>query len=129
MNKSEGLNGITEEFIHKGAGSIEEDDIQRVLDRASDIINKIVDTNPLKRFYQDVKLLIALIRDYKDGAYRKTPRWVIAVIVFVLLYVLNPMDLIPNFIPVLGLIDDAAVMAMCLAMTEQDILKYQNWKR
>lgn len=33
-----------------------------------------------------------------------------------LLYVLSPLDLIPDFIPIIGYIDDAMVVAACLAL-------------
>ena len=128
MSKEKVLNGINEKFIKRGAADVEDDDIQKVMDRASDIKQKVIGSNLLKRFAEDVKLLIAMIKDYWKGVYRDIPWWVIAAVVFALLYLLNPIDLIPDIIPVLGLTDDAAVLALCLAMTEKDIHKYQNWK-
>lgn len=128
MNKEKVLRGINEGFIKKGAVDVEDDDVLKVMDRASDIKQKVIGSNLLKRFSNDVKLLLAMIKDYWNGVYRKMPWWVIAAVVFALLYVLNPIDLIPDIIPVLGLTDDAAVLALCLAMTEKDIHKYQNWK-
>ncbi len=128
MNKERVLSGIHEGFIKKGAADVEDDYIQKVMDRASDIRQKVIDSNLLKRFAKDVKLLIAMIKDYWNGVYREIPWWVIAAVVFSLLYILNPIDLIPDIIPVLGLTDDAAVLTLCLAMTEKDIHKYQNWK-
>ncbi len=128
MNKEKVLSGINEGFIKKGAVDVEDDDVQKVMDRASDIKQKVIDSNLLKKFSTDVKVLIAMIKDYWNGVYRKIPWWVIAAVVFALLYVLNPIDLIPDIIPVLGLTDDATVLALCLAITEKDIHKYQNWK-
>ena len=129
MNKEKVLSGINEGFIKRGAAEVEDDDVQKVMDRASDIKNKVIDSILLKRFSEDVKILIAMIKDYWNDVYREIPWWVIASVVFALLYVLNPIDLIPDVIPILGLTDDAAVLALCLAMTEKDILKYQNWKK
>lgn len=42
MNKRKALNGVTKEFIHKRANGIEENNIQQVMDRASDIKNKVI---------------------------------------------------------------------------------------
>ncbi len=128
MDKEKVLSGINRGFIKRGAVEVEDDDIQKIMNRASDIRQKVIDSTLLKRFAKDVKLLIAMIKDYWNGVYRKIPWWVVAAIVFALLYVLNPIDLIPDIIPVFGLTDDAAVLALCLSMTEQDIHKYQNWK-
>jgi uncharacterized membrane protein YkvA (DUF1232 family) len=128
MDKEKVLSSINEGFIKRGAADVKDGDVQKVMDRASDIRHKVIDSNLLKRFAKDVTLLIAMIKDYWNGIYRKMPWWVIAAVVFALLYVLNPIDLIPDIIPVLGLTDDAAVLALCLAMTEKDIHKYQIWK-
>ena len=122
------LKSINVEFINKGAAYIKDDDVEKVVHSARDIKYKVINSDMLQRFYEDVKMLIAMIRDYWNGVYCKIPWWVIAAVVFALLYVLNPFDLIPDILPVLGLADDTAVLAICLAMTEKDILEYQNWK-
>jgi len=51
---------------------------------------------------------------------KKIPFRTIAAIVAGLLYVLNLLDLIPDFIPLVGQIDDAAVIAACLLMVRQE---------
>lgn len=40
----------------------------------------------------------------------RTPWWVRALILFVVGYALSPIDLIPDFIPVLGLVDDLILL-------------------
>ena len=40
----------------------------------------------------------------------RTPWWVKALIAFVVGYALSPIDLIPDFIPVLGLVDDLILL-------------------
>jgi len=122
------LGGIDKDFIRKGSATVNSEDVKKVLDQANEITDKVVKSGPLQRFLKDVALLISMVRDYWSGAYREIPWWVIAAVVFTLLYVLSPIDLIPDFIPVIGLLDDAVVIALCLAMIEQDLLKYQEWK-
>ena len=128
MNTQKVLSGINEDFIKKGAANINDRDIQKVMDRTNDITQKVVNSTSLKRFINDVGLLISMIKDFLSGTYRKMPFWVIGSVVFALLYVLSPIDLIPDFIPVIGLVDDAAVLGLCLALAEKDIQTYQNWK-
>lgn len=128
MNTQKVLSGINEDFIKKGAADVNDEDIQKVVDRANDITQKVVNSSPLKRFINDVRLLISMIKDSFSGTYKHLPMWVIGSVVFALLYVLSPIDLIPDFIPVLGLMDDAVVLGLCLALAEKDIQKYQQWK-
>jgi uncharacterized membrane protein YkvA (DUF1232 family) len=52
-----------------------------------------------------------------------------AAIVAALLYVLSPIDLLPDFIPIVGYVDDALVVAACLALVEQDLINYKEWKK
>ena len=128
MNTQKVLSGINEDFIKKGAADVNDEDIQKVMDRASDITQKVVNSAPLKRFINDVRLLISMIKDSFSGTYQHLPVWVIGSVVFALLYVLSPIDLIPDFIPVIGLMDDAVVLGLCFALAEKDIQKYREWK-
>ena len=63
------------------------------------------------------------------GRYSETPWSVIAALVGALLYVLSPLDAIPDFIPALDFLDDAAVFAAGLAFSGKDLEKYRAWKR
>ena len=105
-----------------------DDDFKRVSDKADEIKKKFEKGGPLGRYINDVKLLISIIQDYVKGRYREIPYLSIGAIAFALLYVLSPIDLIPDFIPVVGLLDDAAVVALCLMLVEQDLHEYKEWK-
>lgn len=117
-----------EDALKNGAGKITEDDLQKVLDKQREIEDKFKSNGPLGRFIEDLKLLFSIIKDYVSGDYREVPWWSIAAIAFALLYVLSPIDLIPDFIPVIGYVDDALVVSACLAMVEADLHAYKEWK-
>lgn len=114
--------------LKKDAEKVTEDDIKKVIDRADDIKKKFEANGPLGRFIKDVKLMISLIQDYWNGSYREIPWWAIAAVVAALLYVLSPIDLIPDFIPVVGYLDDAMIVAACLLMVEQQLSEYEGFK-
>lgn len=117
-----------EEQLKKGAKTVTEDDLKKVLKKRDEIEEKFKSNGPLGRFVADLKLLFSIIQDYVKGEYREIPFWSIAAIVAALLYVLSPIDLIPDLIPVFGYVDDALVVAACLAMVEQDLHNYKAWK-
>ena len=117
-----------EDMISKGARHIKEEDVKEVLHRADEIKKKFEMPGPLGRFVEDFKLLISILKDYWSGEYRQVPFWTISAIAFAFLYILNPMDLIPDFIPGVGFVDDAMVIASCLALIEKDLQKYKEWK-
>ena len=115
-------------IVKREAQQVTEQDIEKVLAKSEEIRRRFETGGPLGKFVDDFKLLIAVVRDYWKGKYKKIPFWSIAAIVAALLYVLNPFDLIPDFIPIVGQIDDAAVVAACLLMVRQDLHKYKKWK-
>ena len=119
---------VDESFIKKEAKKITKEDIEKVTEKADEIEKKVRESGPLRRYIEDVKLLLSLVKDYWSGNYKEIPYWAIGATVFALLYVLSPIDLIPDFIPVVGLVDDAAVVALCLYMIEQELHDYSEWK-
>ena len=76
----------------------------------------------------DVPLLISIVKSYIEGKYKEIPTGTIVAIIAALLYVLSPIDILPDFIPVVGFADDAAVVAFCVASIHSDLAKYKAWR-
>lgn len=117
-----------EEFVKEGAQDIRPKDIEKVDDKSEDIQKKFSARGPLKRFIVDARVLRALIRDWRTGKYRQALYGTIAAVAFALLYVFNPFDLVPDFLPFLGVLDDATVIGALLMLVERDLNKYRSWK-
>ena len=119
---------IDEEFVKEGAKKMTDKDVEKVVDKSEEIKKKFTAYGPLKRFIDDAKLLLAMVKDYWRKSYGQTPFGVIGAIVFTLIYVFNPFDLVPDVLPVIGQVDDASVFAACLMLIERDLRKYKKWK-
>ena len=104
-----------------------DDNIKRVAKSADDIEKKFSKQKALKQWMDHGKVLLSMIRDYIGGRYREVPYWAIGAISLALLYVLNPLDVIPDIVPGLGYLDDATVIAFCLKLVENEIEKYRVW--
>lgn len=77
----------------------------------------------------DLKLLINLFKDWYNGTYREIPWYSIAAIILGFLYLISPVDLIPDMIPVLGQIDDVVIIRWILMhIAKQDLNKYRQFK-
>ena len=113
----------------KRQDDFEEEDVHNVLEDEEEIKSKFENKGKLQRYVDDAQLLFNLLRDYANGNYREVPFNVVAAIGGALLYVLSPIDLIPDFIPIIGYLDDAAVVAFCLNLIEKDLISYKVWKR
>ncbi|KRP32607.1 MAG: hypothetical protein ABS32_03090 [Verrucomicrobia subdivision 6 bacterium BACL9 MAG-120820-bin42] len=44
------------------------------------------------------------------------------------LYLINPLDLIPEALPVVGIVDDTLALGLFLALLSRDVKKYMVWK-
>lgn len=117
-----------EELFRKASENFKLEDIKTLLGKAKELFAKFQDNEKLKEFLSDYKLLIEMIKDYYNGEYREVPMYVIAAIGGTLLYILSPIDLIPDFLPVIGYLDDAAVFAFCLKMIGKELEMYKKWK-
>jgi len=71
-----------------------------------------------------LKLLFSLLKDYYYGNYTEIPWASIALITFAIIYFISPIDLIPDVIPVVGYIDDAAVIGFVWEAIEHDLKIY-----
>ena len=120
---------IDEDYIERGAEGISEVDLDTVVERAEAIEERFRRSGPLQRLLEDGRLLLELLRDAQEGRYRAVPVWTLSAAGFALLYVLNPFDLVPDALPLLGLLDDAAVVSACLSLVEQDLRDYRAWRQ
>ncbi|HJS20270.1 MAG TPA: YkvA family protein [Anaerolineales bacterium] len=117
-----------EEFVREGAAKVTTQDIEKVVAREEQIRQQFSARGPLKRFVEDGRMLMAMLKDYRVGSYRQVLRWTIAAAAFALIYVFNPFDIVPDVLPFLGAVDDASVIAACLMLIERDLFKYRDWK-
>jgi len=117
-----------EKQLKSGSDKVHPDDLENLLERQSAIEAKVKKSGKLKRFGGDVRLMFSMVRDYLKGNYRSVPWKSIAAIAGALLYVLNPLDVIPDFILAFGFLDDAGVVALCLKMVESDLHRYAAWQ-
>lgn len=121
-------NKIDEKFVHDNVVKVNDKDVDVVLENSEEIENKMANTNSFNKYIEIGKIMMGMVRDYKAGNYTKIPWFIIATIIVGLLYVLNPIDIIPDFIPGLGYIDDLAVFSIVMGWIETDVHTYLDWK-
>jgi len=103
--------------------------LEYLLSKESRLKEKLEDSGYLEPFSDDLMLFMSLVKDYYKGDYRKIPFKTISAGVVGAIYMLNPIDLIPDSIPFIGHIDDALVLRFCLKQAKKDLQKYKEWKQ
>lgn len=73
-------------------------------------------------------LALACLRDYAAGRCPQIPFFTISLLAAGLAYLVDELDLIPDFLPRIGTLDDALVMAMAFRFAEDGLRRYCTWK-
>jgi len=76
----------------------------------------------------EIPILIALVKAYIEKRYLDIPIGSIIAVVGALIYFLSPIDLLPDFFPAIGLVDDAAVIGVALKLVHDDVKEYKAWR-
>jgi len=119
---------IDDTYVEEKVTKIDDDDVELLMSNEEAIEKKISNSNALSKYAELGKIMFGMIKDIKKGNYKNVPWFTIATIVMALLYVLNPLDLVPDFIPGIGYIDDLAVLSIGMGWIESDLHKYLDWK-
>lgn len=82
----------------------------------------------IKEIWAELILLYEMLKDWSRGEYQ-APWKTISAVAFTLAYVMNPLDIVPDFIPLLGYLDDATLVKMTLDFIHDDIQKYKATRK
>ena len=83
---------------------------------------------PFKETWAYFQAMLRLVRAYYRGEYRQIAMTTLIVIIAAIIYVVNPFDLIPDWVPGLGLLDDAFVLALAVRRTRQTLDDFMAWE-
>jgi uncharacterized membrane protein YkvA (DUF1232 family) len=83
---------------------------------------------PLDEVWIYLKAIIRLARAYFNRQYTDVPWTTIVLVIAALIYFVSPLDFIPDVIPVIGLTDDAVVIAFVLKQIMADLENFLEWE-
>jgi uncharacterized membrane protein YkvA (DUF1232 family) len=87
-----------------------------------------VKAGPLTPVKRDTQTLLRLMRAYGEGRYRDVSGRNLALAGLALLYLVSPLDVLPDFIPG-GFADDAAVIGFALKKIRNELVAFEAWER
>jgi uncharacterized membrane protein YkvA (DUF1232 family) len=82
----------------------------------------------LSEIWDSLQLLFDLVGAWRRGEYRKIPTRSIVTIIASIIYFVSPIDLIPDFLIGLGIVDDAAVIGFVLKQISVDLESFRIWR-
>ena len=72
--------------------------------------------------------MASLIKSYVQKEYTVPPLGTIIAAVSALAYFVSPIDVIPDTLPLIGHVDDAAIIMVCLKLIESDLEEFLKWR-
>ena len=96
-----------------------------VLSKALELTEKIPVIKDLAR---DIPVMVNMVKDYIGGYYKRVPKKTIVALSASLIYLVAPCDIIPDYVPGVGYLDDAAVVSYVLNSVKDDVDVYKKWK-
>jgi uncharacterized membrane protein YkvA (DUF1232 family) len=83
---------------------------------------------PLGVLWNQLQTCIRLLKAYADGTYREVPWQTLVMLVASIVYFVMPIDLIPDVVVGLGMLDDVAVLGWTLRAFSSDIDAFAEWE-
>jgi uncharacterized membrane protein YkvA (DUF1232 family) len=87
---------------------------------------KSIDTNAIKEKFL---ILGRLTKAYATGKYRDIPWKSVLIVLAAIIYFINPIDLIPDVVPVLGLSDDFSILIWVYNSVSKEVDKFLTWEK
>lgn len=95
---------------------------------ANKLASKESGDNKFKQLFSVAFTVVRLVRNYVSGSYRQVETGTIVSALGVLLYTLSPVDLVPDFIPVVGFLDDLALLSWFVEKFQGEIVRFREWE-
>ena len=103
--------------------------LKNVLVKVQDKLDRLEDDDSLRgKIIAYINLVIRMLSNSINGQYPNLPWQTLVMIVAGLLYFIAPLDAIPDFIPIAGLIDDATILVWLGKSFKDDLSKYKEWE-
>jgi len=82
----------------------------------------------MHRVANQTRLVLELIDDFRDGTYREVSWRSVALLTAGILYSVNPADVIPDTVPIIGQLDDLVLLAVVTRLVHSDLRKYCRFR-
>ncbi len=77
----------------------------------------------------NIPLMANMIKCYVTREYTEVSPKVVASVLGSLIYLVKGQDLIPDNIPIVGLVDDVAVIALAMKLNEPELNAFTEWQK
>lgn len=102
--------------------------LNELLHSVSEKLQKFAENPQVKELTGHVEVLYRMIKAHINGTYQGLSSRSVGLIALGLIYFITPVDLIPDFIPFIGYVDDMSVLLAVGKSLQTDIVKFRVWE-
>ena len=102
---------------------------EKVAQEKDKTLDKIKNASALSGLFDNIRTAYDMVSDSVTGKYKGVAKSTLALLAGGLAYLALSLDLVPDFIPVAGWVDDAAVLAWIFKRCADEFQKYKAFKR
>jgi len=99
-----------------------------VLREKDSTLNAVANVSAFAGLMDDIRAAYNMVADTTTGRYQGMSKTTIALLVGGLAYLALPLDIVPDFVPVAGWLDDAAVLAWIFKQSTTELARYRAWR-
>lgn len=121
---------MAQEMLDKGVNEAEQiiSDPSKVDEILIQLEEKLKTVPVIGETLADLPLMIGLVKSWIKQEYKVVSPKVIACLVGSFIYLIKKKDLIPDNIPLVGHVDDLAVLGLALKLSEPELKAYAAWR-
>lgn len=103
--------------------------VSSILQKAISLCDDLGQIRFVGKYFREASVICNMVNDYISRRYTKVPAATIITFLAAVLYFVSPIDIIPDFIPIIGHMDDMSVFMFVRDAAKVDIKKYKKWKK
>ena len=89
---------------------------------------KLASVPILKNYVTDLPVMVDLVKSYITKEYTNISPKVVLALVGSFLYMIKKKDIIPDSVPIIGMLDDLAVFGLALQISKPELNAFSEWK-
>lgn len=106
----------------------EDSKLKALLEKAALKVQSVKNNSKLNQAIEPIKIFKRMITAHRAGSYKLSSK-TMGFLVLGILYFITPMDIIPDFLPLIGFADDVSVLIAIFNLLKNEVQDFLVWEK